>query len=144
LPHYFLFFRSEAYRYFNSSDFNRNDMVKNARMAVVRGMRRRMDFIISLPSLAGIIFSIIQHVIYMKNVAINVLIVDVKMCLCPVILSFLCRRVNRIIIWIVALIAVANARPPSRRNQIRVKLRTRLRPTMPTPTFTGVFVSCTE
>jgi hypothetical protein len=119
-------------------------MVKNARMAVVRGMRRRMDFITSLPSLAGIIFSIIQHVIYMKNVAINVLIVDVKMCLCPVILSFLCRRVNRIIIWIVALIAVANARPPSRRNQIRVKLRTRLRPTMPTPTFTGVFVSCTE
>jgi len=85
LPHYSLFFRSEAYRYFNSSDFSRNDMVKNARRAVVRGMRRRMDFITSLPSLVGIIFSIIQHVIYMKNVAINVLIVDVKMCLCPVI-----------------------------------------------------------
>ena len=46
-------------------------MVKNARRAVVRGMRRRMDFITSLPSLVGIIFSIIQHVIYMKNVAIN-------------------------------------------------------------------------
>ena len=51
-----------------------------------------MDFIISLPSLVGIIFSIIQHVTYIKKVAINVLIADVMMCLCPVILSFLCKK----------------------------------------------------
>ncbi|MHC4140167.1 MAG: hypothetical protein ACYSR1_10030, partial [Planctomycetota bacterium] len=63
-------------------------MVKNAMRAAVRGMRSRMDFIISLPSPVGIIFNIIQHVTYIKKVAINVLIADVMMCLCPVILSF--------------------------------------------------------
>ncbi len=119
-------------------------MVKNAKMAVDNGARSRIDFIINLPSPTGTIFNVIQHVMYMEKVAISVLIADVMMCLCPVILSFLCRRANRIMIWIVALIAVANARPPSRRNQIRVRLRIRLRPTIPAPTFTGVFVSCME
>ena len=143
-PHYSLFLLNEAYRYFNSSDLSRNDTVKNVMRAVVKGMRSRTNFIISLPSLVGTIFNIIQHVMNMKKAAINVLIADVTMCLCPVILSFLCRRANKIIIWIVALIAVARARPPSRRNHIRVRLRARFKPTMPTPTFTGVFVSCME
>ena len=86
------------YRYLNSSDFSRNDTVKNAVRAVARGIRSLMNFIISFPSPVGIIFSVIQHVTHMKKVAINVLRMDAKMCLYPVILSFFWRMANRIII----------------------------------------------
>ncbi len=95
---YCLFFSNEVYKYLNSSDFSRNDTVKNAVRAAARGIRSLMNFIISFPSPVGIVLSVIQHVMHMKKVAINVLRIDAKMCLYSVILSFLWRMANRIII----------------------------------------------
>ncbi len=85
------------YRYLNSSDFSRNDTVKNAVRATARGIRSLMNFIKSFPSPVGITFSVTQQVMHMKKVANNVLRIDTKMCLYPVILSFFWRMANRII-----------------------------------------------
>ena len=86
------------YRYFNSSDLNINDTVKYVTVATISGIKSLISFVERSPLPAGSVFRTAQHAMNMKKLAITILKVDVKMCLRPVILSFLWRMVNRIII----------------------------------------------